>query len=142
MTIVPFEPWHLLQIDVQPAQRINDETLRDENNAKELAAAGPCFTALLAGAPVAIGGIVGRGPGRAVGWAVISPRALTQFRSIHRAVKAFIDLHNFRRLEIMVDPRHAGAVRWAQHLGFEREGTCRSYAPDGRDLDMYARIGG
>ena len=49
-------------------------------------------------------------------------------------------MQNYRRLETMVDPTHAAAVRWITRLGFEREGTCRSYAPDGRDLDIYARV--
>lgn len=139
--IVPFEPWHLLTIEVQPEQRINDQTLKDEANARELCAAGPAFSVLANdGSPIAILGIVGRGPGRAVGWAVMAPAAFARFRLIHRGVKRFLELHDLRRLEIVVDKRHAASVRWALRLGFVHEGTMRSYAPDGSDMELYARV--
>lgn len=141
MRIVPYEPWHLLSIEVQPAQRMRDSALHDPDNARALGEAGPAFTALDDGdTPMAIAGVVDRGPGRAVAWAVLCPTVLRRFGAVHRAVKNFIELQNYRRLETMIDPRHAAAVRWAVRLGFEREGTCRSYAPDGSDMDLYARV--
>ena len=43
-------------------------------------------------------------------------------------------------IEMIVDPDHRAACRWARLLGFEEEGYMKSYSPDGRDALMFARV--
>jgi len=140
LKIVPLESWHLLDIEVQEAQRNCDTVLRNETNAKELVRAGPAFTALEGETPVACAGIAGCGGGRFLAWSVISQRGLARFGGIHRGVRRFLDIADYRRIEAVVDIEHKKAIRWIEVLGFEREGVMRKYTENGRDCYLYARL--
>ena len=138
--IVPLEPRHLLEIRVQDAQRNCDVALRNETNAQELARAGPAFTALESEIPIACAGLAHCGSGRYLAWSVISPRGLERFGGIHRGVRRFLEIADYRRIEAVVDVEHEKAIRWIEVLGFEREGVMRKYTENGRDVYLYARL--
>ena len=52
----------------------------------------------------------------------------------------FLDVRDTRRVEMIVDPNHRAACRWARLLGFEQEGYMKLFSPDGRDALMFARV--
>ena len=139
MRIAPYEPWHLLQIEVQPEQR-NDQTLRKADSAQSLGEAGPVFTLLDGDIPLAIAGVANCEPGRGLAWAVLAPSVDGYALALHRGVTRFLAMQTYRRLEAVVDCEHTTAIRWIERLGFEREGRMRKYAPTGRDCYLYSRI--
>lgn len=46
------------------------------------------------------------------------------------------------RIQGVVDPKYPERVRWIERLGFTREGTMRTFGPNGEDMDLYAIIRG
>lgn len=44
------------------------------------------------------------------------------------------------RFETLVNMKDTRALRWMQHLGFEREGVCRATGDNLQDRYLYARI--
>lgn len=60
-----------------------------------------------------------------------------------RVVRAYIKRAMRRgvvRFETLVNPDDARAVRFIEHLGFEREGLCRATGDNLKDRFLYARI--
>lgn len=142
LRIVDYEPWHLRSLRPQAAQLVGQPALMDERNAIGLGQAGPCWSCRDGDLTLGVAGIVDRTPGRGICWALFSDELLGRFGAVHRAAVRFIAGGRYRRLEMTVDPNHTAAVRWALRLGFVKEGRMRSYAPDGRDIDLYAWVRG
>lgn len=109
--------------------------------------AGPGFALLAAdGAVLAAGGLAPVFDGVAQAWAILSPRAVAAHgRAVTRcALRRLPDLAQtmgLRRVQCVVDMRHARALAWAERLGFRREGRLRAYGPDGADHWMLGRVG-
>jgi len=89
---------------------------------------------------VACAGIVEFWPGRAQVWSLLSDQMPRYRKTVHRAVKTFLDGYRVRRLECVIDPRSETALRWAQHLGFQVEYLMRGYTPNGDDQLMCVRM--
>lgn len=100
------------------------------------------FTALGEdGVPIACAGIIEVGPGRAMVWSYLGALIGREFLLIHRAVKRFIDLAQYRRIEATTDVEFAEGHRWLRMLGFECEAPkMKSYTIDGRDAALYAKV--
>lgn len=95
-------------------------------------------------APVAAWGAFPQWSGRAVAWALFTPRAQRWARRVQTATKFHVeqirqDL-SLRRLEAPVEATDEAAVRWALVLGFEKESVLRSYGPGGEDYFMMAMV--
>lgn len=140
MRIVPFEPDHLKQLLLQPSQAMMQPLLDSAEYAQSLKDAGPAYSLVDGDEVFACAGLIPQWEGRAVAWALISEEAGPHFLRITRAVRRCFDLHPFRRIETAVSHDFQQGHRWAQMLGFTREGLMRSYTPDGRDCDLYARV--
>ena len=78
-------------------------------------------------------------------WATFSPLAHKYVRTWHIA-RLLIDYCYLylecERLQAAIDPEWTDAVRIAERLGFERECIMKNYGPNGRDMALYALIGG
>lgn len=107
-----------------------------------LETAGPAYTGFVDGLPVAAAGIANLWPGRAEAWAVMTPATRHHMTAITRAVRAFLDLAEVRRIDCAVKADFEAGHRWARLLGFEQEGVMRAYGPDGCDYARYARVRG
>lgn len=140
MRIVPFEPNHLNRLLLQPSQAIMQPTLSNPEYAVSLYKAGPAYSLVDGDAVLATAGLIEQWEGRAVGWALISAESGAHFLKIHKAVLRTMTIHPYRRIETAVACDFPQGHRWANMLGFEREGRMRSYTPDGRDCDLYSRI--
>jgi len=136
--IIPFAPEHILQLDVQDAQR-----LTDEEQAQALAAPfGWAWTGLVNGVPVACAGLVEVWQGRAYAWALLARTAGPWMAAITRAVRRALRATPFDRIEMAVEAGFAAGQRWAVMLGFELETPqpLRRYLPGGRDAYLYAMV--
>lgn len=139
LTVVPFEPWHLLWMTLQPSQQILATTLTVEHG-ESLRQAGPCYTGLAGATVVACAGIMEFWPGRAQAWALLSEEFPSYIKDIHRAVRAFLETYTVARLECVVDPQYPETLRWAEHLGFTHETSMPNYTPQGETRLMYVRL--
>lgn len=136
--IIPFEPAHIQQLDVQDAQR-----LTDDDQARALAAPfGLAWTGAVDGGPVACAGLVEVWPGRAYAWALLARNAGPWMAAITRGVRRALKAAPFDRIEMAVDSGFLAGQRWALMLGFELETPlpARRYLPGGRDAYLYAMV--
>lgn len=136
--LVQFEPSDLLGLQLQPAQADFAPSITPEY-AQAMAAAGPSWTLLAAsGAVLACGGLFVQWEGRASAWAFLSPS--TPMRAATRAAREMLDTCGIRRVECWVDVDFHAGQRWARLLGFNLEGRMAGFSPEGRDMDLYARV--
>lgn len=139
MTIVAYEPRHLLELRHQEWQRGSTYTLADA----EILMQGHCaFTALcdVSGRPLVCAGIVPLWPNRAMCWANLDIDARPVMLQAHRRTLTEIDRAPFKRLEMYVVPGFVSAWRWAEMLGFKLESVMEAGSPSGKDLFVFARI--
>lgn len=106
---------------------------------------GPCFTAMEDGHVIGAGGLIILWPGVGEGWMVVNKDAAQRHKRyayevvIEHLLKLASDL-NLRRIQAHVDVNVPAAVKFAEQLGFQREGTMRRYGEDGSDHYLYAIV--
>ena len=137
--VVPFQAWHLDWLNLQASQRMLSPLLTAQYG-RALERAGPCYSAFAGSRVLACAGVVEFWEGRAQVWSLLSEDMPLYRKSIHRAVTTFLLSYRTRRLECVVDPRSTASIRWAEHLGFEFEGTMPKYNPDGSNQLMFVRL--
>ena len=113
-----------------------------EAYAREICAAGPAFAGVHGGRVLGAAGLLPQWDGRAIAWALLSESAGSQMLAITRAVKRFLAMQVYRRIDTWAEVDFAPAHRWLELLGFEREARVRAYTPQGADAYLYARING
>lgn len=135
--IVPFEKKHLLGMLMQDNQKeciITDEII-------ETLLLGDAYSAIYDDEVLACAGVLEISPGRALAWAYLSQNAGIKMIDIIKAIKRFLSIQTFRRIEMDVDCAFAQAHRMAKMLGFTLEAERRrNYTPDGRDCALYALV--
>lgn len=137
--VEPFRAAHLDAFALQPVQA-GLRPFLEEGHMLELAERSFAFTGFQDGAPVGCAGLVEMWPGRDAAWSLLSDCGPRAFLNVHRTVQRFLDARATRRTEMSVDVGHTEGQRWAELLGFQKEGYMRSYTPDGRDAFLYARV--
>jgi RimJ/RimL family protein N-acetyltransferase len=136
-------PWQLGDTErllLQPAQEYMRSFQEFGADFTELSNAGLAWTAEDDGEILGIAGLIVQWENRATAWALVSAGAGKRFVRIHAAVKRFLDVAPFRRIEASVDVGFIEGMRWMEMLGFEYEGLMVAYRPDGADMLLYARI--
>jgi hypothetical protein len=139
MIVVPFKREHLKSLVVQQRQRHLAEMLTDE--VMVAIENSMSFSAMDGDDVLICCGMMEVAPGRALAWAYLSDNVGTRLVSVSRAIRRYMRIASYRRIEMDVDCEFPQAHRWAKLLGFEME--CerrRSFTPDGRDCALYARI--
>ena len=140
LILEPFRPEHLQALKLQAAQ-VSAQPMMTADHGREITAApGQAWTALVDGKPIACAGMIEFWRGRAYAWAYLSEDFKRYAKSVHRATIAMLAGAPWRRVEMTVDVNHGAAKRWAAHLGFEREGVCRAWTTDGRDVELWAKV--
>jgi hypothetical protein len=139
LTIVPYEPEHLLAIRHQPWQAGATQTIE---HARSLAMSHCAYTALCdrTARPLLCAGIIEIWTGRAMCWASFDVDAAPVMLAAHRRTRLELDRAPFKRLEMYVVPGFLQAWRWAEMLGFTLECCMEFGSPDGRDLYVFKRI--
>lgn len=125
--IVPYEPWHLRAISLQPHQEHLGAYLQATGFADHVTASGPCWTALSGARPIACGGFIKHWVGRSGTWAALSDDAGRHMLALTRAVRRGLVDHPAERIEATVLVGFEPGMRWARALGFEEEGLLRRY---------------
>jgi hypothetical protein len=136
MHIVPYAPHHLHRLALQPHQQHLSVALREHGWAEQVADAGPCWSALVHGEPIACAGFQECWPGRAVAWAILSETAGRHMHALTRAVRRALDAHPAARIEAQALVDFAPALRWTRLLGFAPETVLRNFHR-GRDYQSY-----
>ena len=138
MQVIPYQNEHLQLIHLQSAQSYF-ETIIDHAYAMQLEK-HESFTVMVEGKIIACCGVVRPWTGRACAWALLAKDAGAHFVALHRAAKGYFDLCADRRIEALTDSDFLQGHRWLKMLGFRREGQMQYYTPDGRHVDLYARV--
>jgi hypothetical protein len=140
MIVEPFKPYH---IDVLRAQGVQSAQLRAVSHVPDTYASvppGPAVTVRDGDHILICGGINNYAPHRGMCWALLSPDAGKHMLWLTRAVKRFIEIHPWRRLEATVEEQFGAGCKWVELLGFEFEGRMRGFGDDGETHLRYARV--
>ena len=115
-----------------------------EENRIDFALAGLSFTLLCNSEPVCSGGIIPVWNGNAEGWAIASKRIFRNKIKAARLIKKRMDLlcvnNKIWRLQTAVKADFKIGIRFAEFLGFNKEGLMVGYGPDKTDYYLMARI--
>lgn len=95
------------------------------------------------GRVIGVAGVVEKWNERAEAWAIIDEDSRKYFISFHNAVKKFLKLGMWRRIEATVQNDLEVGHRWMKLLGFKKEcGLMRNYGVEGEDFSLYSFIRG
>lgn len=139
VNIVPMKKFHLDRLHAQGAQEYVSAWITDD--VKRELEHGMSFAAVDGDRVLGCAGVVEYWNGRAAAWAILGSNLGRQFVAVHRAVKTFLDLSDYKRLEATTDIGFCNGHRWLEMLGFAQE-TERmpAYLPNGGDAAMYVRF--
>lgn len=142
MHLVPYEPQHLLGLDLQPAQAHLSARI-DAANARDLA--GPHAVTLVEdGVPLACGGVAPYWAGRAYAWVFIGSGVTGgKFVAASRLARRWLDNLPFVRVEAAADCRYPRHAEWLRLLGFRQEtapNTPMQEFLDGVAHHLFARV--
>lgn len=138
MKIVPFEPSHLVGIDLQEWQsEITGEL--SPGYATSLASAGPAFTGIDGDVVVFCGGCAKMWEGRHIVWSMLSKCSARHLISITRAAKRLIEMQS-GRIEAIIRSDFDQGHRWARMCGLSFHHHEERFLPNGRDADIYVRF--
>ena len=141
MRIEPFRPHHLSLLILQPHQQAWQGRVTS-SHARALNRRGQAWTGRSdAGRVVACAGVLDRGEGRGLAWALLAGDLEPGgFIGLHRAVAKALPTLPYRRIEAHVAADFPPGRRWARLLGFGFEGVMRGYQADGGDALLFARV--
>lgn len=142
MIVEPFQPFH---VDVLRAQGVQPAQLAEVSHVPGSYASvgrpqGPAVTARDGDHILICGGIVKQTDTRGECWALLSPDAGRHMLSLTRAVKRFIEIHPWKRLEATVEEQFGAGCKWVEILGFRFEGVLPRYGLDGETHLRYVRL--
>jgi len=142
MEVRRFQPHDLQELAIQEAQVFVRPTFADPKYGAALAdtETGDAFTALADGRLIGCIGVIKPWSMRQQAWAILAQDIRPYFLQLHMQVRRWLKYHGQGRVEAAVDCGFAQGVRWAEMLGFEREGIMKSYTMEGRDCFLYARV--
>lgn len=142
MIITAFQPEHLKELRLQPAQAWMQPFVDEPTYAETLMRADS-YTVFLGGSVVAIAGLMTIWPGRAHLSALVADAFAdgSSFVRLHRETLRRIQASPITRIEATVDDAFEEGHRWLKLLGFKLETPLgmRGYMPDGRTSYLYAR---
>lgn len=138
MIIVPFVADHIHYIDPQPEQKNFLKNMTKEY--AESLQGVYAYSAITNDGVVACAGIQEIWDGRGLAWSILGNTSGQNMARIHRAVLRALNICPYKRVEMYVNSTFSDGCRWADMLGFEREGLMRSFFPSGLDAYLYARM--
>ena len=143
--IVPYQTQHGDEmIEFGLNDKLMDYDASFKENRIDFAMAGLSFTLLDGNYPVCSGGIIPTWLGSAQGWVISSKRIFKNKIKAARLIKERTDLlcanNKIWRLQTAVKADFKIGIRFAEFLGFNKEGLMVGYGPDKTDYYLMARI--
>ena len=139
MEVRKFRPQDLCAIHLQPNQKIAPEGIEPLDFGSQLSVFSETFTATHDGEVIACVGLIPfSGHCRRV-WAYLSADSGRVMLLLHRNILRWLRYHGAGRIEATIACDFLAAIRWAEMLGFEREGPMKQFER-GRDYFLYARV--
>ena len=143
--IVPYETQHGDEmIEFGLNDKLMDIDASFKENRIDFAMAGLAFTLLDNNVPICSGGIIPTWLGNAQGWVISSKRIFRNKIKASRLIKERTDLlcanNKIWRLQTAVKADFKIGIRFAEFLGFNKEGLMVGYGPDKTDYYLMARI--
>ena len=143
--IVPYQTQHGDEmIEFGLNDKLMDIDAGFKENRIDFAMAGLAFTLLDDNVPICSGGIVPTWLGNAQGWVISSKRIFRNKVKASRLIKQRTDLlcanNKIWRLQTAVKADFKIGIRFAEFLGFNKEGLMVGYGPDKTDYYLMARI--
>jgi hypothetical protein len=141
--LVPFELSHLEQIQQRPV--FHDKPQIRESVKELMIRPGSHMGTIKLGEKIlAVVGIVQIRAGFAEAWTLTSDEIKEAPLGFHKMVLAMIrhaeKRYSIRRLQMTVKADYADGKRWAESLGFVKEGVMRHFDVDGSNHILYARV--
>ncbi len=143
--IVPYKTQHGDEmIEFGLNDKLMDIDASFKENRIDFAMAGLAFTLLDDNVPICSGGIIPTWLGNAQGWVISSKRIFRNKVKASRLIKERTDLlcanNKIWRLQTAVKADFKIGIRFAEFLGFNKEGLMVGYGPDKTDYYLMARI--
>ena len=143
--IVPYKTQHGDEmIEFGLNDKLMDIDASFKENRIDFAMAGLAFTLLDNNVPICSGGIIPTWLGNAQGWVISSKRIFRNKVKASRLIKQRTDLlcanNKIWRLQTAVKADFKIGIRFAEFLGFNKEGLMVGYGPDKTDYYLMARI--
>ena len=143
MIVEPFKSYHL---DLLRAQGVQGAQLAEVSIVPVTCASlapppGPAVTVFHGEQILLCGGIVERLPAHGECWALMADEAGRHMTWLHYAVKRFLTMQRWMRLEATVEKEFSAACRWVTLLGFQFEGEMPFYGLHGETHLRFARYG-
>ena len=143
--VVPYETQHGDEmIEFGLNDKLMDIDASFKENRIDFAMAGLAFTLLDNNIPICSGGIIPTWLGNAQGWVISSKRIFRNKVKASRLIKERTDLlcanNKIWRLQTAVKADFKIGIRFAEFLGFNKEGLMVGYGPDKTDYYLMARI--
>ena len=143
--IVPYKTQHGDEmIEFGLNDKLMDIDASFKENRIDFAMAGLAFTLLDDNVPICSGGIIPTWLGNAQGWVISSKRIFRNKIKAARLIKERTDLlcanNKIWRLQTAVKADFKIGIRFAEFLGFNKEGLMVGYGPDKTDYYLMARI--
>ena len=143
--VVPYETQHgdeMIEFGLNDTLMDGDATFKE--NRIDFAGAGLAYTLLDNNVPICSGGIIPTWLGSAQGWVISSKRIFRNKIKASRLIKERTDLlcanNKIWRLQTAVKADFKIGIRFAEFLGFNKEGLMVGYGPDKTDYYLMARI--
>lgn len=133
---------------LQPMQAVHATWLDNDDQVRALFAGGPAFAGVDEGKVLALAGVIDQSGGVGRAWAWLSQDIVSGHRgyagrkmlAVHGAVARFLDVCEFRRVELFVALGFRPGCTWAHRLGFEWECLARGWMPSGGHANQFARV--
>ena len=143
--IVPYNTQHGDEmIEFGLNDKLMDIDASFKENRIDFAMAGLAFTLLDDNVPICSGGVIPTWLGNAQGWVISSKRIFRNKIKAARLIKERTDLlcanNKIWRLQTAVKADFKIGIRFAEFLGFNKEGLMVGYGPDKTDYYLMARI--
>ncbi|WP_298603403.1 hypothetical protein [uncultured Sphingorhabdus sp.] len=140
--VEPFQPSHLLDIEVQAAQRGDNYRLSLFELGKVQSARGMSFTARDSdsGRILICGGMAEVHANYACLWAVLAEGKRGNMQLITRRVRSFVQGLPHARVDATIHADFGAGIRWARLIGLRHETTLAEAMPDGGNALIFRRM--
>lgn len=139
--VEPFQPSHMLDIEVQAVQRADEYRRSLFELGASQSALGMAFTAreAVSGRILICGGMAEVHADYASLWAVLADGKRNDMQIITRRVREFVRGLPHRRVDATISSSFAAAIRWARLVGLVHETTLAEAMPDGANAMIFRR---